>query len=238
MPFFIILSVVLLVFMLWRWRQAQHKHQNLLQEKKRAVHDAIREGEERERQRLQGELHDGIASNLIAIKLRLENLSQSTLDSDELLGLVNQTYGEVRRVAHNLSPLDFEQQSLSDALKEFVSRCSYDSCVVLFQELAVNEAVALPHEVSLILYRASQELVQNALKHAQASQIRLDMTWQKSTLQFKVEDDGVGFDADILNQRSNTGLSHLIRRLQKIGAIVIVQSVVGEGTQVSILLMI
>lgn len=237
MPFFIILSVVLLVFMLWRWRHAQQKHQNLLQEKKRAVHDAIREGEERERQRLQGELHDGIASNLIAIKLKLENLSHSTLDSDELLGLVKQTYDEVRRVAHNLSPMDFEQQTLRDALKEFVSRFSYDSCVVLFRELAVNEAVALPHEVSLILYRASQELVQNALRHAQASQIRLDMTWQKSTLQIKVEDDGVGFDVDILNQRPNTGLSHLIRHLQKIGAKVIVQSVVGEGTQVSILLM-
>ena len=73
-------------------------------------------GEEKERKRLAGELHDGIASNLVAIKLNLENHQTLNKETDKILELLEKTHQEIRLLAHNLAPLSFENQTLAMAL--------------------------------------------------------------------------------------------------------------------------
>ena len=95
---------------------ARQKNRFLIKDKENAVFLAINEGEERERKRLAGELHDGIASNLVAIKLNLENHQTINKETDKILELLEKTHQEIRLLAHNLAPLSFENQTLAMAL--------------------------------------------------------------------------------------------------------------------------
>lgn len=226
--------LLILVTLIWIWKNAQQKNKLLVKEKENEVHLAIHEGEERERKRLAGELHDGIASNLVALKLKLENLPHSDGLTEDLLPLLRRTHEEVRHTAHNLMPLDFERQSLSEALHSFLVECDHEDCEIIFQSNQEEKRKKIKKQISLIIYRAVQELVQNTLKHANASAISVQLMLQDNTLRVSVEDNGKGFDTAILNVKQRSGLKDMVYRLQKIGGKVDVESSPGYGTTVFI----
>lgn len=226
--------LLILVTLIWIWKNAQQKNKLLVKEKENEVHLAIHEGEERERKRLAGELHDGIASNLVALKLKLENRPHSDGLTEDLLPLLRRTHEEVRHTAHNLMPLDFERQSLSEALHSFLVECDHEDCEIIFQSNQEEKRKKIKKQISLIIYRAVQELVQNTLKHANASAISVQLMLQDNTLRVSVEDNGKGFDTAILNVKQRSGLKDMVYRLQKIGGKVDVESSPGYGTTVFI----
>src|SRR5699024_9612258 len=129
---------------------------------------------------------------------KLENSHPSGVVAEDLLPLVTNTHEEIRHAAHNLTPLNLEQQSLASALRTFAAECSHDRCTVLFQTNQEEETKNLPKHIALIIYRAVQELVQNALKHANASAISVQLMFQKDELWVTVEDDGQGFDTALI----------------------------------------
>ena len=227
-------ALLIILTLTWIWKNAQQKNKLLVKEKENAVYYAINEGEERERKRLAGELHDGIASNLVALKLKLENSHPSGFVAEDLLPLVTKTHEEIRHAAHNLTPLNLEQQSLASALRTFAAECSHDRCTVLFQTNQEEETKNLPKHIALIIYRAVQELVQNALKHANASAISVQLMFQKDELWVTVEDDGQGFDTALIDHKQRNGLHNLIYRLEKIGGSVDMESQPNMGTTIFI----
>lgn len=216
------------------WKNVQQKNRLLVKEKENAVYYAINEGEERERNRLAGELHDGIASNLVAIKLRLENSYPANAIAEDLLPLVSKTHQEIRHAAHNLAPLNFERQTLASAMQAFVSECSHEGCTVTFQANEEAKKMRLHKQMTLICFRATQELIQNALKHAEASSIFVQLMLQDERLQITVEDDGVGFDPAIIDSPQGRGLSNLVNRLDKIGGSIDIESRPQSGTTIFI----
>lgn len=109
-------SAILILSLVMIWNHTRQKNRFLIKDKENAVFLAINEGEERERKRLAGELHDGIASNLVAIKLNLENHQTINKETDKILELLEKTHQEIRLLAHNLAPLSFENQTLAMAL--------------------------------------------------------------------------------------------------------------------------
>ncbi|HLR38101.1 MAG TPA: ATP-binding protein, partial [Chitinophagaceae bacterium] len=227
-------ALLIILTLTWIGKNAQQKNKLLVKEKENAVYYAINEGEERERKRLAGELHDGIASNLVALKLKLENSHPFDFVAEDLLPLVTKTHEEIRHAAHNLSPLNFEQQTLASALRTFASECSHDRCAVLFQTNQEGETKHLPKHIALIIYRVVQELVQNALKHARASAISVQLLYQKDELWITVEDDGQGFDTAVIDHKHRNGLNNLIYRLEKIGGSVDIESQPNIGTTIFI----
>ena len=227
-------SLVVILGLAWVWENAQQKNKILAKEKENAVYYAITEGEERERKRLSDELHDGIASNLVALKLKLENNHVMSAASEELLSLVSKTHREIRHAAHDLAPLDFEQLTLAEALQTFVSECDHNGCAVTFQANPSGMTRHLPKNIALILYRAVQELMQNALKHADASKISVQLLDGENKLRITVEDNGKGFDLSTIADRQNGGLNNLISRLEKIDAVVDMETRPGIGTTVFI----
>src|SRR5699024_11531219 len=99
------------------------------------------------------------------------------------------THEDIRHTVLNLSPYNLKKQSLASALRTFAAECSHDRCTVLFQTNQEEETKNLPKHIALIIYRAVQELVQNALKHASASAISVQLMYQKDELWITVEDD-------------------------------------------------
>src|SRR5690606_28970543 len=144
------------------------KYKLLMQMQERNLFFAVNDGEEKERKRMAYELHDGIASNLVAIKLQLEN-NTNNLSLSNTLDLIGNTHQEVRKIAHNLMPIDFKSQNLVEAIESFCQECNSAKLPVHFQ--TNSNQIHLNKEKSIVLYRTIQELIQNSLKHANAKQI-------------------------------------------------------------------
>lgn len=183
-------------------------------------------GEEVERSRISKELHDGIASNLVAVKLQIENNAEI---SQKILSLVQETHKEVRQIAHNLMPIDFENQNLVDVVKSFCEECSTENRQVKFQ--TNTEKVNLDKDRSMVLYRVIQEFIQNAIKHSQAEEIDVLLMEKEGLITLNIEDNGLGFDTKI--KETSKGLSGVIDRLQKIKGKVNIDSS-DRGTSVFI----
>lgn len=158
---------------------------------------ALLEGQEQERGRLARDLHDGLGGLLSGTKLQLSYLDphQSETIEDGISKSIKQIDGaveELRRVAHNLMPDLLVKYGLEVAIQEFASRIS-NSALDIHTEF-INYRNSLSEEKQLIIYRIIQELVNNAIKHADASEIIIQISQEESVLNLTVEDNGKGFD--------------------------------------------
>ncbi len=233
---FVIGGIALLLLILFFWRQSvyRHKQKLLKQENDTKLLHAVFTGEEKERKRLADELHNGIASNLVAIKLQLENLDAIPEQSDSLqkvLGIVTKTHQETRHIAHNLLPVDFSKQSFADIIKHFCESCSTANLKVNFSTNVSD--LELEVAKAMVLYRSVQECVQNALKHANATRVDVQLIDHKERIAISVEDDGKGFDSNFVNN-NNQGLKAMHERLNELDIDISIDSDEGSGTSVFI----
>ncbi|MEG0188562.1 MAG: histidine kinase, partial [Algoriella sp.] len=135
---------------------------------------ALLDGQELERARLARDLHDGLGGLLSGTKIQLTHLNdkineQVKPDLDKSIHQLDGAVDELRRVAHNLMPDLLIKYGLEEALKEYAIRMSNDQLDVDVQFLSYTNS--LNKETQLFVYRIIQELVNNAIKHANASQI-------------------------------------------------------------------
>lgn len=210
---------------------------NLMQQRKieirnRALHiaQALAQGEESERMRLANELHDGIASNLIGIKLQLET-AQEYPEKKLHLDLVKTTHKEVRRIAHNLMPIDFSKQNLASAMESFCNNLKHSNLELVFS--ASGKSISLPQDHALILYRCMQEIIQNALKHSEVKTLNVQILEKGKDLNISIEDDGIGFDVENLKHQG-IGIFKFEKRLKQIQANLEVDSTINKGTSIFI----
>lgn len=225
------LSALILGILFFMQKLAANKQKMLTAEKEKEVLQALTEGEEMERSRLSGELHDGVGSQLTAIKLNLENMDDLQ-KLDQQLKLIKEVHREVRMVAHNLMPVDFESNTLAVGLKEFCERSSNESLPIQYFSNAYD--FAIPKYKAHGLYRAVQELVQNAIKHAKAEQIFVQCLLGEDELHLSIEDNGIGMD--ISEDRSGEDFRFLKQRMAKMEADFEVISTKGNGTLAKIIL--
>jgi signal transduction histidine kinase len=205
---------------------------------------AVTQGQEAERSRLAHELHDGPVQGLIALTQRAE-LAQRQLERDRkeralsLLGELRQTgqqmVQELRRLIGALRPIYLEDLGFSPALEMLVrqssERCDVD--IRLEQPQAVHR---LGPEVELGAYRIVQEALNNALQHAQARRVTIQVGSEAQTLVLTVADDGLGFvfpeQPDGLTQQGHFGLIGMLERAAQLGGSLRVVTAPGQGTQI------
>lgn len=224
------LVIVLFFFFYQRFKNKQKAIQLSIENEKNTL-SALMKGEEEERSRIANELHDGLASNLTAARFKLENIDMEQVQQkSELIEILRSTHEETRRIAHNLSPLTFEKYGFLGALKVLADEFSTAKCNVKCQ--VTGDANLLSHEKSLIFYRFTQEIVQNALKHAKASQISVNIFCEPEETRLMTEDNGVGFD--VKQTRKNGGLSNLEKRVQHIKGSLEIDSMPHQGTVIHI----
>lgn len=221
---FIILGII--AFSLYRNNVIKSK-KLLSQQQEKDILIALTQGEEQERKRLANELHDGIASDLIALKLQLE---ASSIPSDKHIETIQNIHKEVRAVAHNLAPIDFAQTSINTAIQDFVQRMHSPTCQVDYYDNP--QPIHLPTNHAMIIYRLTQEAIQNAIKHANATLIAVQLLLIDKTLMLSIEDDGIGFD---LHSRQGQNLyKKFNQQIQKIGGSITIDTQTGRGTIIQI----
>jgi two-component system NarL family sensor kinase len=209
-----------LAYLLYNRRRLQQKVE-LEQERQRLEHlraAAVLEAEEAERRRIGADLHDGVGQLLTAAKLNLhalgEELSIRTEGQQAMLqnalDIVDESFREVRSISHNLMPNALIKRGLALAVRDFLSKISPDGRLkVQLEVVGLDQGGRLDPTVENVLFRVIQELVQNIVKHAQASQITLQILRSEEDLTVMVEDNGVGFDPAALGPDAGIGLKNI-----------------------------
>ncbi len=224
-----ILILGLMGFVFYR-KYMQMKTLKLKEEKEKEVLKSIDLGERKERNRLSKELHDGVASQLTAVKLLIESDAGSK-NSEKALEVVRSVQKELRGIAYSILPVDFKKTTLHQAIKKFCYQISIPELQVHF--FSNSEEVQLEKNTAHSLYRAVQEIIQNAIKHAEATSIHVQLIKKSGILEISIEDNGIGFEHDLL-KRENT-LHFLIDRLKFIDAELDIESAPNQGTVFSII---
>lgn len=222
----VVVSLAALIFFRLFFLQ-RHRAQRTQKEKDILL--ALTEGEELERERLAAELHDGIASQLTVLRLLLENEKDPLARQDALM-MLRQVHREVRMAAHNLMPVDFSKVSLARALEEFCLQSNTPQLPVRFFSNAPYTMI--PRHSAHVVYRVTQELVQNAMKHARAGGIFVQCLLAGQEYQISIEDDGCGMDPG--QEAAQKSIRYLTDRLQKLDASFDFQSAVEQGTLIVI----
>jgi len=232
------LLILSIGFLLYRQRQ-RRKLEAERQQAEKAQFRAVLAAEEQERRRIAGELHDGIGQLLSTTKLQLSNISHipesSQTDFLSALHLLDDSVVEVRQISHKLAPPALLRGGLLKALRDLarmVQKTDKTSFVTNFSQLS-----HISTEQEIHLYRIIQELVNNSLKYAACSQIKLTITEIADELHIYFEDNGKGFDVDhMLGQGSGLGWQSILGRLKLLEGEAQLESNVNAGTHVTIVL--
>ena len=232
-------------FFLWRWtvqkrlvseQQRQLAENRVLQlekEKQLIATQAVLDGETRERARLARDLHDGLGSLLTGAKLQILEMKQDAkLESvdaerfDKALGLLDNSVQEMRRVAHHLMPDSLSRFGLKPAVSDFCSNLPS----VHFSYY--GDESRLDPNLEVMIYRSIHELINNALKHAAADRIIVQVIQEPDRIAFTVQDNGRGFDPAA--KAHGMGLQNIQTRVESYNGIIDIFTHEGEGTEVHV----
>ena len=213
-------------------RLAEQQIKQLIQEKQLVATQSVLDGETRERARLARDLHDGLGSLLTGAKLQLLEMKQGVkleyadVESfDKALGLLDDSVGEMRRVAHHLMPYSLSRFGLKAAVTDFCKN------LPTVQFTYYGDESRLDPNMEVILYRSIHELVNNALKHAGATHIMVQIIQEHDRIAFTVQDDGTGFNPSAVTE--GMGLQNIRTRVEAYNGLLDINSTAGEGTEIN-----
>ena len=239
---YLIVTGVLSLFMDSIIRQSQERRR--LIEELEATREELATEERRagmleERGRLAREIHDTLAQGFISIVTHLEAAEEALATGDEAGRMhldqarrtARESLSEARRVVRALRPELLEGSSLPEALERLAGRWSEETGVRAEVEVS-GDPRQLSQELQVTLFRAAQEALTNARKHARAAGVTLTLSYIGDLVVLDVQDDGEGFDPDLASAASEGGfgLRYMRERVERLGGRLLVESSPGEGT--------
>jgi PAS domain S-box-containing protein len=192
-----------------------------------------------ERNRMAGEIHDTLAQGFAAILLHLDavrdSLKTSPKDVPQHLerseAIARASLAEARRSVWALCPPELDSDGLIGAVQNFLNRVASGSLTAI-EFRPRGTPYPLPKETELELLRICQEAVNNALRHAKASEIQVQVAYEPALVEVCVHDNGRGIDAQALANGSGFGLKGMRARAERIGAQIEISGEPGRGTRV------
>lgn len=225
---------------LWVQKELNHQQQlkEIEQQQQIQYGQALLQGEEQERRRLARDLHDGLGGMLAGVKINLSgletNITSMGLDNDlqKVIGQLDNSVTELRRIAHNMMPVALIKFGLQTALKDLCESMISETTHIDFQPFDIGENI--PEQTQITIYRIVQELLTNAIRHGQASNIVLQCSQNKNTFFITHEDDGKGFDKKILDTEKGMGLNNIKSRVSFLKGKMEIESEASKGTIINI----
>ena len=226
-------ALVISFFIFMYYRQRLNTQKIIARKEIEAINANI-EGQEKERERIAKELHDGIAGNLAAIKLDLSRLSNiANHDLKKVIKNVEGTYSEVRTLSHDLIPPKILKSTFEQLIKSYLNNlsktCSFSIVNDFYPISGFNQ---LTDKVKIELYRITQELMNNIIKHANADRVDIQFMIVDKHIKFIIEDDGVGFDLE--NVSKGIGLGNIQSRTKALSGNMHIDTLVNRGTVIEI----
>ena len=239
--FIIVATIIFIVFItglflfVFHYRKRIIMHEN---EKQLLALNSILKGQEEERSRMAKDLHDGVGGMLSGIKLNLSSMKGNMIIQEKDAQLFNKSItqldnaiAEMRRVAHNMMPEALIKFGLSEAIQDYCDGIN-ESHTVVMKFTAIGQSGPLEKSIEVILYRIVQELSNNAIKHAEAKNIFIQLSQHPKGLSLVVEDDGKGFDTHQITK--GAGLQNVQSRVDYLKGHFTIESETGKGTSVNV----
>lgn len=238
-----ILIISVLLYRNYKHRQKlqQQRINELETEKQLTATEAILKGEEQERSRLARDLHDGLGGMLSGIKYSLNDMKENLVMTasnaqafENSIGLLDHSISEMRRVAHNLMPESLLKFGLDAAMRDFCSEMQLNGPLQIhYQSVGLKDKL-LDQSLCVAVYRITQELLNNIVKHAGATEAVVQIGATENQLTITVEDNGSGLDAETIQNAQGIGWKNIHSRIHYHKGSVSIQSQPDKGTSVFI----
>ncbi len=201
--------------------------------------------EEKERKRISHEIHDGLGQLLNAIKFKVEDIHQKSERVDEInqykdtIRLIQQSIDEARRIQMNLRPSILDDLGILPTM-DWLCRVFNSTC----PSVQINKRIELeeqevPDPLKIVIYRISQEALNNVAKYSGAELVNLCLGKAEGAIELTIQDHGRGFNlqealATSASSAHGLGLSSMRERAELVGGSFLVESEVGKGTTVRV----
>jgi signal transduction histidine kinase len=237
--FLVVLSTLALLvagIILWSNGKLRGKNRELT-DKNKEIEEALFKGQNIERKRVASELHDNLNTKLAALRWRLEawDVSEHSESDRKIhagsLQMLEDVYADVRQISHNLLPSELQTQGLGPTLQKLINQLNFNPAMAFRLKTSGLEK-RVNAKIEFELYHVTLELVNNILKHSQASQVTISLAQTQQLVLLSVSDNGVGMKID--PQSSGIGLRNIVSRVDTLGGQCQFESSPGNGTTVLI----
>ena len=202
---------------------------------------AIYENIESERRRISRDLHDGLGQILTSAKLKLETFQLSnSIDDQQFAGsldLIKNTGQTLRKIVHNLHPLEIEKYGLDVSIKMLCDDLNSDSQIRISSDIH-KYSRGISKRTEVMVFRIVQEAMNNAIKHSNASEIKVVFSETNNSLVITITDNGTGFKYSKKEksklEKSHFGLVNMNQRANFISADLEIISKINLGTTVKL----
>lgn len=201
-------------------------------------------GQENERRRIAREIHDGIGPLLSYAKLELDSFldefaEQNNNPSSERFKNIRNTLdsitSDLRDLSHHLIPRLLEEFGLFSAFNNLLTKINATGKYKVEFYCNFNSEIRFDKDIELNLYRCGQELINNTLKHAHASEILVQVIKHDQSIVLMVEDNGIGFESQENSlENFGIGLTNIETRVRTLNGAFIIESRENKGTSASI----
>jgi two-component system NarL family sensor kinase len=197
--------------------------------------EALIQGQENERGRIARDLHDSLGIQLTQIKFFVESRHKPYTAKERAMlnQIIDDACQEIRLISHNLHPTALSKYGLEIALEDLLNKLPSTKKTKISLE-KYGSLPILSQEAIALLYRVIQELVNNAMKHARARKISIQLLANQENLLVSVEDDGIGFNID--NQPQGSGISNVTSRIEYLSGQVLWQNHAPASTGTSVMI--
>ena len=198
------------------------------------------QAQEAERQRLARQMHDGPAqalSNFILqteIAMRFFDIDQAKA-KEELVSVkssATSTFQKVREFIFELRPMMLDDLGLAPTLSRYVEAFKEQAGMDV-RLTSTGMEQRLESYLEVMIFRAVQELLGNASRHSQATQVKLQIDASDTEVRVSIEDNGRGFDVDTMGEKGGMGLKVIRDRVEMLGGKMDLHSVIGQGTHIT-----
>lgn len=231
----LLLSCSLVVYVSWNNKRLRFRNEEL-KTKNDEISVAIFKGQTIERRQVISELQENLNSKIVALKWRFEALDTSKYSEQDqktlsdFINVLDDIYMDVRLISHNLLPIELETQGVAIALQKLLNNISNRH--ISFHFLTEGVTQRLEPQLEYELYNIALELINNILKHAQATQAWVGLTQQDDRISLTVTDNGKGIDT---SQTANgVGLRNISSRVENLNGRLQISRQSTHGTNVQI----
>jgi len=229
------LLILFILFFAINQRNKRKAQELITQEKERGF-KAIIDAQEQERSKIARELHDGVVQQIGSVILKSRNLfSDKNLEDDkeaaEVLQKLENSNKDLRNISHQMMPIALKELGIIPALEDLLEG-SLGYTKIKYSVEHFNIASRLPEKIEITIYRITQELINNIIKHSKATEVSVQLFKNQDNILLIVEDNGVGFSKQ--NSSKGIGLLNITSRLDMVNGNVNFEPSPNSGTLVTI----
>ncbi len=246
-------SVALLIILFLSYRNLRNKQKlsqqtgqlqaqrirELEQEQQLVSYNSLLKGQEEERSRMAKDLHDGLGGMLSGVKLSLSAMKGNSILSEEntrlfaqALQQLDNSMAEMRRVAHNMMPEALVRLGLQQALQDYCDDLNESGTIRIRCQFHGLES-RLDPATEIVVFRIVQELVNNIIRHAAATEALVQLMRNENMLNIIIEDNGRGFDPSAAPPKG-AGLGNVRSRVDYLHGNMDIRAELSKGVSIHI----